>query len=256
MPNLVTALLIDRVDLVEEGANSEAFIQLFKRKEPMLMDYDQVISSMDETNAAIIKSKVAELETANTTLAASNETLNTDLTVTKSALAEKEAELKAKEDKEKEDLEKTAFDEEEVMKSLPEPLKAVLASAKARAAVAEEELKKAKEVKDHEEAVTKAAQLKSLPVKEEDLITVLKSKNASFEAILFAAAKALDENVLVEKGHSKKELAKTADSAWDAIEVEAQRIQKSTSGITKEAAIKQAMNENPDLYDTYVRGGK
>ena len=55
MLTLLENLVIDRVDLCDEGANSEAFIELFKRKEHGGMDLQEIISKMKPEHAKVVK---------------------------------------------------------------------------------------------------------------------------------------------------------------------------------------------------------
>jgi hypothetical protein len=95
-------LIVDRVDLVDEGANSAAFIELYKRKETKeLMDFKEVLGAMKPEHAAVIQAELdakdnevtnarEELDTANQTIATKDEELK----------EAKEALEKAKEGKE------------------------------------------------------------------------------------------------------------------------------------------------------------
>ena len=54
MPNILTDLIIDRVDLVDEGANSAAFVELFKRKEQgNPMELSEILSKMKPEHAGV-----------------------------------------------------------------------------------------------------------------------------------------------------------------------------------------------------------
>ena len=62
MPNLLLDLVVDRVDLVDEGANSAAFIKLYKRKERTReMKFEEIIKQLKPEHAEVIR---AELEKA------------------------------------------------------------------------------------------------------------------------------------------------------------------------------------------------
>ena len=83
MPKMITDLTIDRVDLVEEGANSAAFIRLYKSRGEK-MNYESILKSLKPEHAAVVEAEVAKakeaLDTANQTIVekeASIEALNT-----------------------------------------------------------------------------------------------------------------------------------------------------------------------------------
>ena len=55
MPYILEDLVIDRVDLVDEGANSAAFIELYKRKEQSKMNFEEILSKMKPEHAKVIQ---------------------------------------------------------------------------------------------------------------------------------------------------------------------------------------------------------
>ena len=251
MPYLLEDLVVDRVDLVDEGANSAAFISLYKRKERIeTMDYKEIIAKMAPEQGKLIQAKFDEL-TGEVTKAkedlakatADLETANEDLANTKSELDTLKAGASA-----------AAFDEEETMKALPKEAREILTKMKAQKDAAEQELRKAKEAEQHSEAVAKAATLKSLPVEETKLIDLCKSATPEMLDILTTVAKAMDETLLGEVGKSKAGSTSTGNDAWAQIEAKAEEVAKKTN-ISKAKAITQVVNENPDLYKQYLQGG-
>lgn len=279
MPNLVIDLDVDRVDVVDEGANSASFIELYKRKEkPTNMDVKEILSKMKPEHASVIEAAIskakedldavtAERDTAQQDLAKAKE----DLAAANSELAGKVSEietLKAKGCTKKYDEESckgcdkresckkassgTGFDEEETMKSMPESVREVFAKMKAQRDAAEEELRKSKEAEQQAEAVAKAAQLKALPVESEKLVSVIKGCSADMLDVLSTINAAIEGTVLTEVGKSASGI--TGADAWSKIEVKAEEIAK-RDGITKQKAVAIAVKENPDLYKDYLQGG-
>lgn len=62
MTYLLEDLVVDRVDLVDEGANSAAFIELFKRKERKeSMDYKEVIAKMSPEQGKLVQTELDKL---------------------------------------------------------------------------------------------------------------------------------------------------------------------------------------------------
>ena len=62
MSYLLEDLVVDRVDLVDEGANSAAFIELFKRKERKeSMDYKEVIAKMSPEQGKLVQAELDKL---------------------------------------------------------------------------------------------------------------------------------------------------------------------------------------------------
>ena len=74
MPYILEDLVIDRVDLVDEGANSAAFIELYKRKEQSKMNFDEILSKMKPEHAKVIQET---LDTVTNDLTKAKEDLTT-----------------------------------------------------------------------------------------------------------------------------------------------------------------------------------
>lgn len=277
MPHVLTDLIIDRVDLVDEGANSAAFIELFKRKEKEApMEFSEILSKMKPEHASVIQEKVDsdanELSAAREDLEKARgevETLTTQLNEANDALAKANAELeihKAKNcecDGEADDngvckvcgkpkKKGAGFDETEILKSMPEEARNLFAKMREQKEVAEEQVRKAAEEKRAADAVAKAATMKSLPIPQEELVEILKNSDAKIVEVLSAASAAIDAAVLGEVGKAHKE--SDNKDAWAKIEAKAEDIAK-RDNVTKQKAIAIAINENPDLYKEYLNGG-
>jgi len=219
MPNLLEDLIIDRVDLVDEGANSEAFIELFKRKGKN-MNYTEVMAQLTAEQSAPIKAEF--------------DRLNGEITVLKAKPA-------------------PAPTEEDIIKSMPEAAQKVFQTLKVQKEAAEETLRKSKEVEKEAVAVAKAATLKSLPIEQKKLVEIIKSASTDVLDLLSAAAASIDATVLSTVG-KEKGAANNPDSAWSKIETKATEIAKSKN-ISQAKAISQVVEENPDLYKEYLQGG-
>ena len=271
MPNLVVDLDVNRVDLVDEGACSAAFIELYKRKEKH-MDVKEILSKMKPEHAAVIEDAIGKAKAEATTAMSEKETAQAELTKAKEDLAAalKENEiLKAKqkecgenskecgENSKKECGEnskkgESSFDEEETMKSMPEPVRQMFAKMKAQKEAAEEELRKSKEAEIQSKAVAKAAQLKALPVETEKLVEVLKGCSPELLDMLTTINAAIEGTVLDEVGKSAGGSA--GADAWSKIEAKAEEVAK-RDNVTKQKAVSIAIKENPDLYKEYLQGG-
>lgn len=286
MPYLLEDLVVDRVDLVDEGANSAAFIELYKRKERgATMDIKEILSKMKPEHSSVIQ---AELDKLSGDVMKAKEDLATVTTERDTAtqdLEKAKEDLKAaNEDKEKAESEletlkasipdecdcdgeadengmckvcgkpkkRVAFDEEETLKSMPAAARAVFIKMRTQKEAAEEEVRKAKDAEKHAEAVAKAAELKALPIETERLVGVLKSCSADMVDVLTTINAAIEGTVLDEVGKSNAG-SKGAD-AWSKIEAKADEIAKRDS-VTKQKAVSIAIKENPELYKEYLQGG-
>lgn len=277
MPYLLEDLVIDRVDLVDEGANSEAFIELYKRKETTAtMRIEEILSKMKPEHSTVIKEELDKLSNDVTkhkseldALTAEHEATVTELNKSKEDLATANSEIEVLKSKKPDKCEcdgeadengickecgkpkKAAFDEEETIKSMPADIKAMFAKMKAQKDAAEEELRKAKDAEVHSAAVAKAAELKALPIEKGKLVGVLKSCSPDMVEILTTINAAIEGTVLTEVG--KSHTAGTTD-AWSKIEAKADEIAKSQN-VTKQKAISIAIKNNPELYKEYLQGG-
>lgn len=286
MPYLLEDLVVDRVDLVDEGANSAAFIELYKRKERNeTMDIKEILSKMKPEHSAVIQAELdrlaGDVEKANDSLATvttERDTAvqdlakaNADLTAANEGLATAQSELETLKAKHPETCEcdgeedaegkckscgkpkkKAAFDEEETLKSMPAAAREMFAKMRAQKEAAEEEVRKAKEAEDHAKAVAKAAELKALPIESEKLVGVLKSCSTEMVDILTTINAAIEGTVLDEVG--KNATGAHGADAWAKIEAKADEIAK-RDNVTKQRAISTAIKENPDLYKEYLQGG-
>lgn len=247
VPNLLVDLVVDRVDLVDEGANSAAFIKLYKRKEMEIgMDFNEIISKLKPEHAEIIQAELAKAK------AEVPEEIAKELSDTKIELETTKAEFeKFKEEvkKSNEPVQEENF--EEILKSLDPAVQKVFKSLQAQKEAAEQIAKQLKEQQEEEEAIAKAKALKALPVEEDKLVQVVKGVSDDVYEILKSAAKVLEESdIFKEIGKSD---AGTID-AWSKIEKKAGEIAK-RDGITVEKAISVVINENPELYKEYLNGG-
>lgn len=288
VPYLLDNLVIDRVDLVDEGANSAAFIQLYKRKERCaVMDVNEILSKLKPEHAGVIQQELDRLngevekgKTAQSELATAQSELATaqaEITTLKSKLpcecdgeADENGVCKSCGCTKKSNEDNTcncdgeadengickacgktkAFDETETLKRMPIEAQKVFAKMRAQKEAAEAELRKAKEAEAEAEAVTKAASLKSLPVSQDTLVGIVKNCSTEVFEVLSTINTALDGVVLNEIGKSSEGLA----GAWEKIEAKASEI-ASRDNVTKQKAISIAIKENPGLYDDYLRGG-
>lgn len=268
MPYILEDLVIDRVDLVDEGANTAASISFFKRKEQGNMDYAEVIEKMKEEHATIVtaeinrlddiaKQAMSDLTKAREDLEAANETLEKtkeELEIAKKANLAGDSDPKPDEEQEKA---RASFDEDEILKSAPDDIKEFIQKMKLQKEAAETELRKTKEAEEYAIAKAKATELKSLPVDQETLISLIKSGPESLFDVFKAVSEAIDSTVLTETGSrtGSSDVAKDANPAWAKIEAEADKIVKSKEGMTKQKAIAEVINVKPDLYKEYLDGG-
>lgn len=268
---------LDRVDLVEEGSCSEAYIMMYKGKDGALKvskeRVEAILAKMKPEYATevreyfegqIEKAKCkkseedAELDKAKEDLKDANK----ELQKTKDELKDANEELaKAKQDlaaanKNLEDVAKSKGNEEpdfeEVLKAAPEAMRGFLKQLKQSQDEAVAKAKQLEEEKAHNEAVAKAKELSVLPVKEQELVDLFKSKEGAVVApMLEKIAKSIMESGLLdEKGTGVNYNNNDANADIDA-RVEA--LAKSKN-ISKEKAMVEIFQADPEAYAKYNGG--
>lgn len=285
MTTLLEDLVIDRVDLCDEGANSEAFIELFKRKEQSSMDVKEVLSKMKPEHAKLIQdamdASAASLKEAQDSVAAitkERDDAKAELVATQRSLAETQKalddmkeehkphpdgcdcpECKAKREAATKDSKgsgNASFDQTETFKSMPKEVQDYLATLKTQKEAAESELRKSKEAAAEAEAVAKAESLKAIPVEKEKLVGILKTATPELIELLTVVNTAIEGTVLGEVGKSAQNSTGSANAndAWAKIDAKAAELAKSNN-ITKAKAVSEVIRENPELYREYLEGG-
>ena len=274
-------LVVDRVDLVDEGANSAAFIELYKRKETRNpMDLNEILSALKPEHAEVVQKAFDAKDEALSKAAADHEAAiagkDAEISAANEALAKANAELETLKSKPCEcdgeadengtcktcgrAKKSTSFDETETMKSMPEPVRAMFEKMRLQKEAAEAEVRKANEEKAEAAAVAKAASLKAIPVEQEKLVGILKSCTPEVAELLTTINSAIEATVLSEVGKNVGNGAAvgsamtTSDEAWSKLEAKATEIAKRDS-VTREKAMATALDENPELYREYLNGG-
>lgn len=256
MPNLILDLRVDRVDLVGEGANSEAHIKLYKSKrKEFSMDYNEIISKMSPEQAKVIQDEIAKSKKeAEEAIAKAKKEAEEDIAKAKDEAEtfKKEAEAKKKEMEDAKGCSKPS--EEEVMKSLDPAVQEIFKSMRAQKEAAESVVRQLNEQKIHDEAISKAKDLKALPVEQDKLVEIVKGiKPEVYELLKTANDSLINSGLFDEVGKSRQDPTGSYD-AWALIEKKAKDIE-SRDKVTSQKAIATAIKENPDLYRNYVNGG-
>lgn len=244
MPNIVLELEVDRVDLVDEGANSAAFIQFYKRRGTLTVDFNEIVAKLEPEHAAIINEHVAKAKAE--VPAETLSELETEKAKAATAIDELENMKKNKKDEE------PVF--EEVLKSLDPAVQEVFKNLKLQKEAAEAAARLASEKSINDEALAKAKTLKAIPVSETEMVDVIKSASPALMAVLKAANDAIEATVPFEEVGKSAPGYGGKNDAWEQIEKRAKDI-ATRDGITIQKAISVATTENPDLYRKYLEGG-
>tara|TARA_R110000822_G_scaffold283194_1_gene404728 strand:+ start:1225 stop:1986 length:762 start_codon:yes stop_codon:yes gene_type:complete len=169
--------------------------------------------------------------------------------------AAEEAEAEAEAEAEVEDDEEIDA-EEEIMKSLPQPVREMLEKAANEATFAKEELRKEREARRDEEFVQKAAEWQHLTVDAKDLgpalrrLTDIDANLASQVEKALSAANAQSESAAIfdEIGRGSRP---DDGSAYAKVESMAKAAVNSGDFKTMEQAVASIVTQNPDLYAAY-----
>lgn len=251
VPTELKRLKIDRVDLVPEGANSAAFVTLYKGKEMKSMDASEILQKLKPEHAEVIQ---AELDR----LTKERDEANKACEQAKKEAAEAQTQSgNPEEDETKKATEgTTSFDEDETLtKSLDPQVAAYIDQLKKQKSAAEEVAKAAIAKERHANAVSKAAELKALPIAADDLVAFIEKSNDETIDVLSAIAKGIESTVLSEQGaNTDQTFSKSSSDAWSRIEAEAERVAKERN-ITVQKATGVVISEKPDLYKEYLEGG-
>lgn len=262
MPSLIIDLQVDRVDLVGEGANSEAHIKLYKSKrKEFSMDYNEIISKMSPEQQLVIQNEVAKAKKeADEAIAKAKKEADEDIIKAKNEaeVAKKEAEAAKKEIETVKGCSRPSRpsrpSEEEIMKALDPAVQEIFKSIKAQKEAAENVVRQLNEQKIHDEAISKARDLKALPVEQDKLVELVKGiKPEVYELLKTANDSLVNSGLFNEVGKSKSNTTGSSD-AWALIEKKAKDIE-SRDKVSSQKAIATAIKENPELYRNYVSGG-
>lgn len=264
MPTILTDLEVDRVDLVEEGANSVAYIKLFKTKGDSIMTLEEILNSLKPEHKAVVeealtKAREEAVETAKASFTEQGtQSAETDAKIgdLEKAICDKDEVIKELQEKvaKYEDTEEKSFDE--VLKSVDPAVQSVIKQMKKQSEEAIALVNKYKEEEVTNIAKSTAESLKGLPVDQDKLVDVIK-KGVSPEVldILKAASKAVeDSDIFKSKGSNPTQSVGAGSDAWDQIEAKAAVIAKSEN-ISKSKAVARVIKEEPVLYKAYLDGG-
>jgi hypothetical protein len=204
----------------------------------VVMDEDEVV--MDASLEDAYVERVIELEKA---LADRDE----EIAVLKKMTVEVE-----EEDMEEDDME----EDEGMMKSVPQPVREMLAKARAEADSVREELRKEREDRRNTEYVAKAAEWTNLTVDPDEFGVALRKMADIAPDLAEQVEKALDAaNAQAEAGAIFSEIGRTASyedsNAYAKVETMAKAAVKSGEFSTIEQAIAGIVQKNPDLYAAY-----
>ncbi len=279
-------LMIDRVDLVDEGDNPQAWVSIFKRKnsdggesekkeerviekfmkgleglvsklkgDDSVPTFEEMLKGLSEDQQTAIKKAVEaqvvkELE----------DTKKSEEEEAKKKEEADEAEAKKKEEEEEAKKEEDE-EEEEMMKKLPENVRKIIEKSNARVAAAEKVTKQLQDEAENQVYVIKAKQFDRLAVTADELGPILKQaagagKDAlgKLEAVLKAANEAASRGDALEEEIGKGGTTGSGGDSWAKIEAAADElVVKSGAEMTKEQAITKIIKMKPSLYRDHLK---
>ncbi|MBQ3434366.1 MAG: hypothetical protein IJG24_04885 [Selenomonadaceae bacterium] len=225
--NELKELEVDEVSVVSEGANPEAHIVFFKRKEEKSM-------AKKETAAEVVKQEVATEEVTKV----AEPTIDTEKTELQKRVAELEAQL----------AERDAADKAAVEKAAQEKLAADNAEISAAFERLNKRLEEHIEKAEDAELLKVASRYEILGEDAVQLSATLKKMKAA--GVYDEYVGKLDrELVLVEKQGTFSEIGKVGASGYASVNIEkiAKQIQKAEPNLTWRQALDKAFVQNPEL---------
>lgn len=247
MPNDLRDLWIDEVSLVDDGANHEAHVVLWKSRDRLTSHQPEGVSmspSASKTEAHMPELDISKLppdaQEFISGMAKSHEAMEKALSEAKAELAKRQP----------------AKGTDDIVKSAPPEVRALLAKTNKRLAEAE---KMAREERDHrltQEAITKArTEYKALAVDHAELGTVLKRLHdtdadlaAKVETVLKAATAQAEAGDIFKAVGSTGAKVTGAEERLEALA----KAKAEGSDLTYEQAFAEALDENPELYAQYM----
>lgn len=238
-------LRVDRVDLVDKGANPGAHIMLFKRddeppdEEPEEGGADVPNEADDKTTSFSVDDKTA-LENRVTELEQALESA-----VNRAQAAE--------------DLAKSANEPEDVWKGVPPQIRKKFEEQEARIKLADEIAKRERDTRERHECIQKASSYQYLPVNPDDDWEVFKAINgldAKVSGRIYQLFSAGDANLSKSVSTSERGFGgsgRSAETALDQIhQLVNDRVAKSNNQMSLNDAMAEVMQANPALYRAYT----
>jgi hypothetical protein len=279
----LTDMNIDEISLVDDPANADATVQIFKAKSP---DDKATIQKQAADILALIPSAIQELTQQIVAKAALTGGFPVDSVAAQmaaSSLTEYAMDIqalsKALEDAEAKFvmLEKRATDaealnatlttentilkgaaaanatEEDVIKSAPESVQKMLADLRDKAAASDAVISKMKDEQDMTASISKAKELRfGDPEQVGPLLLRIRKASAEDADTVTALLKRAGE---VTKGSILFRQIGAADGATDPevlLKAKAEEISKGNPSLSSAAAYEMALSQNPDLYSAYI----
>lgn len=263
---------IKSVDLVGEGSCNDAHISLYKSKQGgIIMNYEELKKSLTPEELTIVEAEIAKAKGEIPEGFMSPEEkkkLEEEKKMAEDEKATAEA-MVAKMTTEIEVLKSTsaqAQSEEEILKSadLAPAIRTILESNIAKAKAAEVAIKKMQENANQLEFIAKAKEVSFVPEADTKVVALLKSINGIDGAVEGVMDILKSVNTIIEKGVAFKELGTAStgaasnsseDEAWSVIEKAADSLVVKGQ-VTKAKAIEMVIEQQPELYNTYVKALK
>jgi membrane-associated HD superfamily phosphohydrolase len=270
MPTKLKNLRIDRVDLVDKGANPDAHILLFKRKgDEGVMKFEDVLKSLTPEQQAIIKSELEKVGPGGEMTPEEKKKKEAEMAAMNAALATAKADLAKSTDQIADlttQLAKATKSNEpgdsDIFKGLNPEVKKYLEDIKKEADASKAIVKALEEEKLTKQYTDVAKSLTHLAVQADEFGLVLKSF-AQHDTVNYGKLEAMLKsfNEAVAKGNLFKEIGQSGSTgAVDPLaklEAKAQElVTKNATTMTKEQAMAHVMRSEPELYSEYVKSIK
>lgn len=265
MTKHLSEMTIDEISLVEEGANGEARVVIFKSKfdpqgqsapggPPGNSDAAALADQLKEHDMDI-ESLSKALEDAEAKLAA----LETRTTDAEAALEDANTIVKAKDAEIADLISKQVVAEpttEDVVKSLPESVRKMLEDAQSKAKAADEAVAKMRAETESAEAIAKAREIGIGNPDEIGPVLLRVAKGMTTEsdvAVIEGVLKAASAQTKTSSLYKAYGTAEAVDGDPETmLKSKADEIARADKSLTAEQAYAKAMDANPALYNAYI----
>ena len=242
MPRKLRKLKIDRVDLVNRGANQESHILLFKRDDSISTPPTKEDENMSEELQKQLESIQKQLDEMTT---------ERDALLKRAETAESEI---AKRD--------NASEEEDIWKGVPDILRKKFEAQEAETALAKAAAKVERDSRIKQECIQKASRYEYLPINPDDDWEVLKAIDTLDEKVakrVYELFNAGDTNLKSSGMTTERGSGGNPDegdkSPYSEIErLVNDKVSKSDHGLSFTDALSIVAREHPDLYRQYTKG--
>lgn len=260
MPNILTNLIVDRVDFVDEGCNTDSYIMICKRKEKENMKLEDILKALPEDQRAIVKEAFSTVTKASEAYKKEVEEIKASLSEVQTELAKAKKEADEDEEKKKKEKMGKSFDETETIKSMPKEAQELFKRITEEASANKLALANVLKEQEKEKIAKRKEALKGLPV-DDAVIEKMAAHDDMYETYVDLAKK-FEANTDITFGTTGNTTKDTSDCSFESIKKAATEKYKdliASGKMTNEIAISEYISKDAEgrkRYAKYAEGGR